>query len=229
MLTNERKILGEKHKMKKERSYIKKFSWIIPAIILLPVLSGAAISDELGYALLVQQSPVDGGTVNPGLGVLKIGAGETLTLTAHPSPGYHFVYWLGDVIDRASQSTRVQIDSPKLVIAIYERDDFEEELPMQLSAGLGGAAQGGSGARYTPVNVSGGGAVSGGGGGGHSFNPYNPPIIPPEIKDDEFPVPGPGDNSVPEPASVCLLIGGSVFLRRRKSRKIISGGPKQHS
>ena len=73
------------------------FSAIMPicwTAVLLLSAGAMAQADENGYAVLIEQSPIHAGTVNPGLGVHKEAVGSTMTLTALPKPGYRFLYWL---------------------------------------------------------------------------------------------------------------------------------------
>jgi len=194
-------------------------------IVCLLLSAGAwvhADADENGYAVLIEQSPIHAGTVNPGLGVHKMGIGSTMTLVAMPKPGYCFLYWLGDVSNPASLATQVQINAPKIVIAVYERDDFELPLP-EMAEGLPTGAPLGGATRSSSI----------GGGGGGSMMTFNPefdfpsfkfPDFPDPDENDPFPVPGeydddfpvPGDNPIPEPTTWCLLAAGSVLLRLKR-------------
>ncbi len=78
------------------RQMLAKRMIVIGSVVLAMSLSAFATQgDGLGYALLIQQSPPDAGTVTPGIGVHKIGIGQSVQLTAAPRPGYRFLYWLG--------------------------------------------------------------------------------------------------------------------------------------
>lgn len=196
-------------------------------IVLLLLSAAAAVyadADENGYAVLIEQSPIHAGTVNPGLGVHKGEVGSTMTLTAMPRPGYRFLYWLGDVSNPSSMATEVQIDAPKIVVAVYERDEFELPLP-EVDEGLLNGAPRGGGARRAPLAV-------GNNSGMFAFYPdfdyspfrYQRPILPEQEDDDLFPVPEngfpvPGENTenpIPEPTALCLLAAGSILLRLRR-------------
>ncbi|MHC4987049.1 MAG: InlB B-repeat-containing protein [Planctomycetota bacterium] len=200
--------------------YKKKWINLFGLLIVLSVSLLAQGSDD-GYALLLQASPPDAGSVNPGMGIHKIQIGQTVALSAIPNPGYRFLYWLGDVSSTSGVDTSISVDSPKLVVAVFAREDFEDELP---GAGIIDGQYSPAGARFqNPIRSP--GAVSPVPG---FFNPnrFRFPSTPevPDDNIDDIPVPGdnddipvPGDNEVPEPATVVLLgLGAGAVLRRRK-------------
>jgi len=172
-----------------------------------------------GTALLLQQTPVEGGKVTPGVGVHRFDINTELTLTAVPKPGYQFVHWLGDVSDPTASSTVVYLDAPKIIIAVFERAEFEplnvEERPQSSPGG---------GLRRSAVDYARGG---GGGGGGRRPPKWRGPSWPePEEKDfpvpeeeeevNDFPVPEP----IPEPATgVLLSLGGLLAFARRRTKR----------
>lgn len=192
--------------------------------ILIVLAAGVVYAEEgdpLGYALLIQQSPPQGGVVTPGAGVHKISVGQSVPLTAIPNPGYRFLYWLGDVTAMSSSDTSINLDSPKMVIAVFERESFEEELA---GAGIGKSqAQGGMGGLIgSPNPVTAPGTVSSGNYVGDQTVVYTYPSTPttPENDDDTL-IPGEPDDEnieeVPEPATVMLLgLGAAALLRKRK-------------
>lgn len=165
---------------------------------------------DMGYSLLIEQSPIDAGKVAPQIGVYKAGLDEVVTLTAIAKPGYQFVYWLGDVTDPGTNETTILVDSPKIVIAVFERSEFE--LPLEAGIVSGG---GRGGLRWRPdfKPKRGGGAGGGRGGGGDGDGDGE------EEGGDEFPVPAepfpvPENDveKIPEPATAALLGLGAVSL-----------------
>jgi len=75
--------------------------------------------------LLLQQTPPQGGEISPSAGLHHFDLNTEVTLTAIPKPSYKFVYWLGDVSEPTANSTVVYLDAPKIVIAVFVRDEYE--------------------------------------------------------------------------------------------------------
>ena len=184
------------------------------AVVLCGLLEPAYCQTD-GTALLLQQTPPQGGKISPSVGVHHFEPYAEVTLTAVPKPGYHFVYWLGDVSDPTANSTIVYLDAPKIVIAVFERVEYDflavEERPQ--GSPVGGLV--GSGADYSR---------RGGGGIGRRPSPPSWPSPPEEEKPEEkedFPVPPEGNDfpvpePIPEPATVLLLGWGSLALLRKR-------------
>lgn len=172
-------------------------------------LTGSAYSQDPSLVLLLQQSPTEGGTITPQAGTHYYNLNSTVVLTATAKPGYQFVCWLGDVKDPTSNSTIVELDTPKIVIAIFERIEFDFMGPEggSLSMPIGGTVP--STRSFYP---SGGGFGPGGSG---LRRDVQPTIKYPELPDfNDFPVP------LPEPASVLLLMfGGALAIGKRKIKK----------
>ncbi len=157
---------------------------IITGILLTP-----AYCEVPRVALFLQQNLVQGGTIIPSPGVHNFSLNSEVTLTAIAKPGYHFVCWLGDVSDPISSTTIALLNKPKIIIAVFEQNEYDT-LSME-------------------ANTSGGGR---GGAIGHRSPPLN--NLPQEYIPG--PSPEPPVPPVPEPATGLLLaLGGLALLRRR--------------
>ncbi len=169
-------------------------------ILCLAVLGLAALCSaqtDSGYALIIQKSPCDGGVVTPGEGIHKFGLNQMVTLTAEPKPGYRFLYWMGDVTEMTCNYTSVWVDSPKIVIAVFERTEFE--LPEDLGFSSGGGA-GADGAMGVGSGWHMGYGISTGSGTSQGYRHSVPPGGNPG-----------GEQSIPEPATLFLLGLGSLW------------------
>ncbi|MBN1126774.1 MAG: PEP-CTERM sorting domain-containing protein [Sedimentisphaerales bacterium] len=180
-------------------------------------LNSFAQDAEDHYALIVEASPTEGGIILPQTGVHRVAVNETVTLTAIAQPGYHFLYWLGDVTAADTMETTIVIDSPKIAIAIFERDKFGslgvDNAGLDNSSPLGqlsfnpaffSRTTGFSGSSSAPTKI-----VYGGG-------TY---IL---INGDENQDTGPGipSTGTPEPTTVVLLgLGGIGVLRCHHKRR----------
>ena len=191
---------------------------IATAVVL---ISAGDLSAAAGTSLLIQQSPTDAGSIAPGLGVHNFDRNSEVTLRAVPRAGYQFVYWIGDVSDPTSSTTRTYLNSPKIVVAVYERIAYES-LEFEAPIPKGSPGRGG-GAVPSRRRVGGGSGVS----PARAIPEFS--FASPDITDDlitdpnELPVPDEGDGiSVPEeqiqePATVVLLsLGGALALAKRR-------------
>jgi hypothetical protein len=166
-----------------------------------------------GAALLLQQTPPNGGSITPVTGVHYFDLNTEVALTAVPEPGYQFVYWLGDVSDPTANSTIAFLDAPKIIIAVFERVKYE----FLITEGPSQSAPGG-GLIASAADYSQGG---GGGGGGRRPPKFRPPGPPEPPKPEDFPVPEP----IPEPATVSLLaLGGLAILTRCRAKSNLYKG-----
>ena len=199
--------------MMKSNSSVLIGWWVIVILAIVVIAAGLptpAYCQTDGIALLIQQTPLNGGTITPDIGVHHFSMNTELTLTAIPKPGFQFVYWLGDVSDSTTSRTIAYLDTPKIIIAVFERVEYEFLEWEEAATSTPGQGLFGSAADYS----------RGGGGGGIRRHGGGRPK-PPEPEED-FPAPdedGEGDFPVPvpEPATAVLLIlGGLLAFVRRK-------------
>jgi hypothetical protein len=183
-------------------------------IVIVLSLQASGFADTV--SLLLQQTPPNGGEINPGVGVHDLLTDSYMTLTAVAKPGYQFVYWLGDVSDPTSNSTVVSGDSSKIVIAVFERVEYEHLVAAETINSAGGGGLRRSAADYS--------RQGGGGGAGRKRPKYrypsyeSDPFPVPENNDlisDEFPVP----ESIPEPATGAIFTLGLLMVTRIRRKK----------
>ncbi|MHC4455671.1 MAG: InlB B-repeat-containing protein [Planctomycetota bacterium] len=205
--------------MKKEQNtrLIGFWAAILAFLSVLFVWPNIAYCQTDGCALLLQQTPVEGGTITPSLGVHHFDLYSEVTITAVAKPGFQFVYWLGDVSDTTANSTIVYLDSPKIIIAVFERAEFELLAPSERSQSINRGGLTPSAGDY--ARRGGGGAVRRETRRLHRPIPPEPPE-PPEPSEEDFPVPPEGNDfpvpePIPEPATVFLLGLGSLALLRK--------------
>lgn len=171
--------------------------------LIVPGGIGTAWADTTGYELCIENSPVSAGTVSPNTGTHRFTPNSVVTLSAEAGDGYEFAYWIGDVSNPKARSTTVQLNSSKIVVAVFE-PAYDETIEKDMIAGGGGGGGGGGGrggGSLAPMPVdlrSPAFSISGGGGG---------------VK--KVPVPGPVVVT-PEPSTVLLLGAGAVALRRKR-------------
>ncbi|MBN2181169.1 MAG: PEP-CTERM sorting domain-containing protein [Sedimentisphaerales bacterium] len=174
-------------------TYVGWRSFLTITIVLVS-LSTSAYCQGSDITLFVQQTPDGGGATNPTTGIYHFQPQSEVTLTATPSPGYQFVYWLGDVSNREASSTVVHLDKPKIVIAVFEQSDYN-------FSGVG-APGGGSGLTRTAGNLS----IQSGINASAGSRPQVYSLS--------------GDTEVPEPATGVLLILGGLFVLTKRRKKI---------
>lgn len=215
--------------MERDSSISIRCLGVVLAIVLITTgLSEPAYCQRTGTTLMLQQTPAGGGTITPDAGIHHLDPLTDITLTAVPKPGYQFVYWLGDVSDPAAVRTTVYLDAPKIIIAVFERAEYE--FPDEIERATGSYGGGGMFNHVTDYS-------RGGGGGGirrgsFALPRYRPPQEPePDEQMPDIPAPveypdspAPGNNAdfpaIPEPATVLLLgLGSLLTLTRRRKDK----------
>jgi hypothetical protein len=184
----------------------------------------SCFAQDEGYSLMVQASPADAGIITPGIGIHRFSALQDVNVSAQPRPGYRFLYWLGDVGNTSATSTSISLDGPKILIAVFEKDEFIQRLPEgggMTSAGGGGRSSGTSGDRLSasPGTWSTGSGISSTAYSGPNTGNHGVPI---DGGKKENEILGPGDEEdegteTPEPTSVILLgLGAAMVAGRRR-------------
>lgn len=196
------------------------------------LLAGVSLAQG-GHSLMIQSSPVNGGMISPAMpqsGVLTAQMNERMVVTAVPNPGFRFVYWLGDVEDITANSTSVTVDGPKILVAVFEREDNQESV-LAGSSTPNGPGYGGARSSYNGVQA-GGPSNSGAGSPSRPSITFPPSVTPPNTPPVNPPTPpntpsnetiGPGDPNpndppVPEPASIMLMGLGGLMLRKMRRK-----------
>jgi uncharacterized membrane protein YgcG len=190
------------NKMKKGNSKSLGCAVFICCVTFLFCFSAQASAQEEATSLMLEVSPPEGGSLNVVPGVHSYDMYAAVTLVATPKPGYQFVCWLGNVSDTTTGTTLVFLDSPKMVIAVFERNKFETTAEDDETAGGGGEGGGGLTSSSSGFGVGGGGGI---GGGTTQQSGNSSPSSP-----NDVPVP------VPEPVSAALFFGGVLMLVRSR-------------
>lgn len=187
---------------------------IVAILVSMGVLLGPAYCQVPGVMLLLQQSPAQGGTIIPNAGVYDYAPNAQVTITAVAKPGYHFVYWLGDVTDPTSSTTVALLDKPKIIIAVFQQNEYDVLATGASGGGMHTSSAGGS--TSFSQSTSGGGSTPTPPDNPKETEP-EPPPVPPGPPEPPIP-PEPPTPPVPEPATVVLLsLGGLALLKRRSA------------
>jgi hypothetical protein len=183
---------------------------IICCVTLLFCFSAQASVQENGTSLMLEASPVEGGYLNIASGVHAYDMYSDVTLKATPKPGYQFVCWLGSVSNSVTSSTTVFLNSPKMVIAVFERSEFATPGD---ETGAGYTMIGGGG------GDSGGGMVRSEGLSDSSLEEAQQKITYPTYHYTPTPPPAP-PVPTPEPATVTLFFTGFLMLVNRRKNGV---------
>jgi len=180
---------------------------LVAFVVILTSLTNPVSCRALQTAILLRQSPTEGGTINLGEGVHYFEQYTEITLTAIPKSGWQFVCWLGEVSDATTPTTIAFIDTPKIIIAVFERVAYEflvAEIDAISSPGQNLIS---SAPDYAP------------GGGGGAIRWSRPSPTRPEVPEsDDVPVPSDGfPVPLPEPTTAVLLAIGSVCAFRKRT------------
>jgi hypothetical protein len=178
-------------------TFVGWWGMLILTIVLGSVLAPAYCQSS-DISLFVQQTPDKGGATNPISGIYHFAPNSEVTLTATPSQGFKFVYWLGDVSNPEASSTMVHLDTPKIVIAVFEQADD--------GFSSGGSSGGGGGLTTTSGNISMPGSLSSTTG------------AKPRTQTVAYSPSGDSSPEVPEPATGVLLVLGSLFAFAKRRR-----------
>ena len=179
---------------------------VVVGSLLLPVLCQAT-----EVTMIMRQSPAEGGILHPDPGLHYYGVNAQVFLAAIPNPGYEFICWLGDVSDPAANRTVVYLDQPKIIIAMFERTEYNT-----LFIGEGAAACSG-GAYFTrggSIHAADFGAPGPSGLQTAAPSGARPRRIRYETSEPSEP-PGPVEPPIPEPATAVLLLAGGWFALTR--------------
>lgn len=174
--------------------FLTRHSLVLTLLVLTVALSGPAYCADPVIALLLKQSPTNGGKTSPVSGLHRFALNSQVSLTALPRAGYQFGCWLGDVADPTSSNTTVYVNGPKIVVALFVPNESVLLSQHGLLAG-GGSAYGGMMPTQTDLSIP-TWTISGGG---------------PRIDRPSFPA---NSAPVPEPTSLLLLCLGGLAVRR---------------
>ncbi len=97
---------------------VSRSSVVVIALCAL-IISGTANAQK--YMLYTEKTLAQAGVITPAVQQAHFyESGEVVTITAQPYHGYEFVYWLGDVEEKSARTTKVIMDGPRYVVAVFE-------------------------------------------------------------------------------------------------------------
>ncbi len=188
---------------------------VVVGSLLLPVLCQAT-----EVTMILRQSPAEGGILHPDPGLHYYGVKAQVFLAAIPNPGYEFICWLGDVSDPAANRTVVYLDQPKIIIAMFERIEYNTSFMGEGAAARSGGGYIGGGGLINAADLGGTGpsrlqtaAPSGARPRRTRYETSGPSEPPPPVEPEP---------PIPEPATAVLLLAGGwfAFARHRINRHI---------
>lgn len=180
--------------------------------LVIPGGLGAAYADTPGCELCIENSPVAAGKVTPNSGTHRFSPNSVVTLSAEAELGYEFAYWIGDVSNPKAKSTTVQLDTSKIVVAVFE-PAYDEDVEKEMMVGGGGGGGRNRGGPFGPMHVdfrNPGFSISGGGGG---VKRVPVPVAVPVVV-------------TPEPSTILLVGLGALAVRRRRRHGALPKGPQ---
>lgn len=175
------------------------------------------------YMLYTEKTLAQAGVVTPSVQDAHFyQVGEVVTLTAQPYQGYEFIYWLGDVEEKTARTTKVVMDGPRYVVAVFEPSISGEgvEYGMKsLEEGGGGGSQSANSMYSNSIT-----GTTYGGIGGYMKDSERPGTLTSPTPTTPTAIPKAPDNNgpspiVPEPATLTLFGLGAIGVATRRAFK----------
>jgi len=125
------------------KHYLFIRSIAIYAVMLITLFCTNICLCQTNVELMLEQNPVNGGTISPGTGIHQFKSNSQISLTAVAQDGFCFAYWLGDVSNPTSSTTNVKMDSTKAIVAVFKPVTKKYSDPDQIHLSGGSNAQAG--------------------------------------------------------------------------------------